>query len=344
MMRSIVDEHQLADLVRLADLSACDVVEYDLPTYKSILAMELLQVATRKQARVFRVDDDIVRANVDTNHKQLRIDVDRLNHVNETIQRRIERDTSCQVSLLRDFHFTCERIHAFSTEFENQLAAERIEAEDVIAYFDMITSVQELGVLKFCFSETLLRATLNSVLAERDDVLEELLQPHTESVLVRVQRRRHELAVRKVTSEPARYQDALRRHCEDFGFLEAEDFDYDQRSATDYQDGLVDQLLARHGQEAASLRARLEKLETAVADRHAAWCRAMDFFLSQLVHMKQEATTCYNQLALRESLMRHEEWNRYSKMRFLRNLDQVLRRVGLPRFTSSVLDVVGAVS
>lgn len=339
----MLDKHNLAQWVQPVNLNGVDFVEYDLPSYKSTVAMELLQVATRKHTRVFYIDNSIVSANVDTAQKKLRIDIAQLNAANEAIRSRIECDLDYQLKILRSFHSLDERICEIAARFQREFTAGGSAADAIVEYFDAITSFHELGVLKFCFPEEFVRAALEPALEGRADLLEELLHPFVDSILAQSQRRRYELALNKLTSEPADYQNAARKYWLEFGLLEAEDFD-NRQMTVEYLDELVEKIIHRHGRKPAALESRIEKLRAAVEERRAARARAMDFLLSRLSRSNQSSANCYNGLALREALIRHEELNRSFKMRFLRDIDQIIGQMELPRFDVSIVDVVRAVS
>ena len=89
MQRIIGNVCDLQRYLSPADLAGCEQVEYRLASFKSRIAMELLQVAVRKQACLFGLDDELVSANVAVDAKSLHVDVRQLNALNEQIQDRV---------------------------------------------------------------------------------------------------------------------------------------------------------------------------------------------------------------------------------------------------------------
>jgi hypothetical protein len=332
----------LCDLQRFllpADFAGREQVEYRLGSFKSRIAMELLQVAVRKQACVFGLDDQLVAANVAVDAKSLQVDVRRLNALNDQIQDRVWNDTVFQIRLLQRFHTCKQRMDIVAARFHAGASAGEPTADDVIEYFDLVTSYHELGVLKFSFPDRLARREIAATLRGDQRLQRDLLRPQGVSLFYELYVQRLRLAWCRLTQAHDHYLRAVAQFRERYGFLGAEDMDFREHDAPDQLDAEIGRVIQLYRSDAEAIRTRLEELEQQSAAAQVERRRAWNAFYT-LAGKTESRLFCLNLLALCEQLISHEETNRLSKMRFLRDVSLLLERRGLDVFQATILDAV----
>lgn len=339
MQRIIRDVCDLQRYLSPADLAGREQVEYRLGSFKSRIAMELLQVAVRKQACVFGLDDELVPANVAVDTRSLHLDVRRVNALNDRIGDLVWKDTVFQIRVLQRFHTCKQRMDAVALRFHAGARAGEATADDVIEYLDLVTSYHELGVLKFSFPDRRARREIAATFGGDQRLQRDLLRPQGVSLFYELYVQRLRLAWCRLTQAPDHYRRAAAQFLERYGFLGAEDMDFREHDTQDQLDVEIGRVIHLYRSDAEAIRTRLEELEQQSAAAEIERRRAWNEFYA-LAGNTESRLFSLNLLALCEQLLSHEETNRLCKMRFLRDVSLLVERRGLDVFQATILDAV----
>ena len=339
MQRIIGDVCDLQRYLSPADLAGREQVVYRLGSFKSRIAMELLQVAVRKQACVFGLDDELVAANVAVDTRSLHVDVRRLNALNDRIQDLVWKDAVFQIRVLQRFHACKQQLDTVASRFYACARAGEATAEDVIEYFDLVTSYHELGVLKFSFPDRRARREIAATLGGDQRLQRDALRPQGVSLFYELYLQRLRLAWCRLTQARDDYLRALAQFRDRYGFLGAEDMDFREHDTLDRLDVEIGRVVELYRSDAEAIRSRLEELEQQSAAAQIERRRAWNEFCA-LAAKTESRLFSLNLLALCEQLVSHEETNRLSKMRFLRDVSLLVERRGLDVFQATILDAL----
>jgi hypothetical protein len=324
-----------------ADLAGREQVEYRLGSFKSRIAMELLQVAVRKQACVFGLDHELVAANVAVDAKSLHVDVRQLNTLNDRIQDLVWKDAFFQIRLLQRFHTCKQRMDIVASRFHACARDGEATADDLIEYLDLVTSYHELGVLKFSFPDRLARREIAATLRGDQRLQRDLFRPQGVSLFYELYVQRLRLAWCRLTQAHDNYLRAVAQFRDRYGFLSAEDMDFREHDTLDQLDAEIGRVIQLYRSDAGAIQSRLEELEEQSAEAQVERRRAWNEFFT-LAGKAESRLFSLNLLALCEQLISHEETNRLSKMRFLRDVSLLLERRGLDVFQATILDAVAS--
>src|SRR5262245_50477605 len=239
VQRIIANVCDLQRYLSPADLAGREQVEYRLESFKSRIAMELLQVAVRKQGCLFGFDHELVAANVAVETRSLQVDVRQLNALNDQIRDRVWTDALFQIRLLQRFHTCKQRMDIVATRVHVGARTGDATADDLIEYIDLVTSYHELGVLKFSFPDRLARREIAATLCGDQRILRDVLRPQGVSLFYELYVQRLRLAWCRLTQADDDYLRAVAQFRERYGFLGAEDMDFRERDTLDELDAEI---------------------------------------------------------------------------------------------------------
>ena len=341
MPRIIKTSEDLKRYLRPIELGGRECAEYELHGFLSRIAMEALQIRMRKQAQVLTQADRTVGANVDVPNKRLRVDLTAMRETNTVVEQGLFGDAAFQIAVLRTFSSTLGALRRACEDFEQSPASGPVTADTLLTYIDTLTTYHTLGAVKFCLKEERLRQEFLNVIGNQADAVDEAMTPVQTSLFNHLYALQLDLLLVRLSASGPEYDAALDAYRERYGFLEAEDMDYEDRNTPEHVTATIDGLGARFQHDAAQVRRQIEALRRSSEEQRAARAQGRNSVLTALEHRTGDRLRLFNLLQLWDQLAAHEDWNRWEKMRFLRNLNRLCRRLHLNNREAGLADLVG---
>lgn len=303
-----------------------ETLRFDLSNYLSKVTKEMLQMRLRKTAQALDAGLELIPANVSSSGTKLLVDSAALLRSNARVRGRLQEGPDGGLAYLRRIIDARQRLDAAAAEFARQLSGRRLPTDaSLLEYLDASSVDQALGSLKFCLPADV-RTRLSSWFAE-DGLLNALLSPDLPSMWLKLHRRELFLALLRLRAPAETYHHRLRAYQRDFGYLLAEDVDFELHESIE----AIDRRLARLGGGQAALASAQRHVRSALALDQARKARARQIFAEKLkaTTADEEPARLVALVLLLRAVAQHEDQNRQGKMRLLRDLRDAARRANL---------------
>lgn len=323
-----------------ADLSPIPIsgeaLRFDLGGYQSTITRQMLQLRVRRTALTFGAGMFPVPATVTPDGSTLLVDAAELQRANARVEARLAAGPAGAIVFLRQLAETRETLDRTARLVRRALDARiRPTKSSLLAYVAASAEDQALGALKFCMPRDL-QTRLSAVLGTEAD-LDALCAPDRPSLWTTLQARELALAALRLHGPSERYRRQLHLFRRQWGYIYAEDIDFQASETIDALDariaslgGRVEIAAARRRARDALARERTRKraIRSAFAQRLSSGAAGAD------------APRLMSHLLLAAGLAGHEDNNRQGKMRFLRDCRDLAVDAGLPIARASLLDLL----
>jgi len=277
-----------------------------------------------------------VAATVTPDGSTLLVDAAELQRANASVEARLAAGPASAIHYLRQLAAARQALDRTAARVRRALAARtRPTKASLLAYIAASAEDQGLGALKFCIPRDL-RSRLAAVLGTEAD-LEAHFAPDRPSLWTTLRAHELALAALRLDGPSKRYNRQLHLFQQRWGYLYAEDIDFQASETLVALDTRIEALGDEFSIAAARRRAR-EALE-----RERSRKRAVGNALAQRLSSGAagtDAARLISQLLLATALAGHEDSNRQGKMRFLRDCRDLTVEAGLPIGRASLLDLV----
>jgi len=330
-----------AEAARLAaDLSPLPIsgeaLRFDLSSYHSTVTRQMLQLRVRRTALTFGAGIFPVPATVTLDGSTLLVDAAELQRANASVEARLAAGPAGAILYLRQLAAARQALDRTAARVRRALAARtRPTKASLLAYVAASAKDQALGALKFCMPRDL-RSRLASVLGTEAD-LDAHFAPDRPSLWTTLRARELALAALRLHGPGKRYSRQLHLFRQRWGYLYAEDIDFQASETLDALDARIAAL--GDGVEVAAARRRARDALARERTRK----RAVGSALAQRLSSGTagaDAPRLISHLLLAAALAGHEDSNRQGKMRFLRDCRDLAVEAGLPIARASLLDLV----
>ncbi len=303
-----------------------EILRFDLSNYLSGVTREMLQMRLRKTAQALDAGPELIPANVTSDGTELLVDAAALLMTNARVRARLQEGPDGGLGYLRRMIAARQRLDAAAAKFARQLSGSRLPTHaNLLEYLDASSVDQALGSLKFCLPADI-RTRLASWFSE-EGLLNALLSPDLPSMWLKLHRRELSLALLRLRAPAETYHRRLRAYQRDFGYLLAEDVDFELHESFE----AIDRRLAGLGGGQAALESAQRHVRSALALDQARKAHARQIFAEKLKAATAGEDTAWlvSLVLLLRAVGQHEDQNRQGKMRLLRDLRDAARRAGL---------------